>query len=73
MAPVLLAALLPGELLLDRLGRTRIRVELARVHLLYGEWLRRERRRMDAREQSRRAYELFTGFGVEALGRARAG
>ncbi len=52
---------------IERLRRTRVRVQLARSHLLYGEWLRRERRRLDARDQLRTARELFTSMGAEAF------
>ena len=52
---------------IERLGRTRLRPELARAHLLYGEWLRRERRRVDARAQLRAAHEQFTSIGMEAF------
>jgi ATP/maltotriose-dependent transcriptional regulator MalT len=52
---------------IDRLGRTRVRVELARSHLLYGEWLRRENRRLDARHQLHAAYGLFTQIGADAF------
>ena len=51
------------------LARTRMRVELARTHLLYGEWLRRERRRLDAREHLRTALEAFSSMGMEAFAR----
>jgi DNA-binding CsgD family transcriptional regulator len=46
-----------------------VRLELARTHLLYGEWLRRERRRLDAREHLRMALEAFTSMGTEAFAR----
>ena len=52
---------------IEALGRTRVRVELARAHLLYGEWLRRERRGLDARQQLRHAHKLFTEFGMEGF------
>ena len=58
---------------IDCLGRTPLRVELGRAQLVYGEWLRRQRRIRDARVQLRRAYTLFTGVGMEAFAeRARA-
>src|SRR4051812_14351894 len=49
------------------LGRTRLRMELARGHLLYGEWLRREARRTDAREQLRTAHELLGAIGAHGF------
>ncbi|TCC07168.1 ATP-binding protein [Kribbella soli] len=51
----------------ERLGRTRMRVEHARAQLLYGEWLRRENRRRDARSLLRSAYDLLTEIGAEAF------
>jgi DNA-binding CsgD family transcriptional regulator len=54
-----------------RLGRTPLRPEIARAHLLYGEWLRREARRVDARKELRTAHDMFNDIGMEAFG-ARA-
>ncbi len=52
---------------IERLARTRRRPELARAHLLYGEWLRREKRRVDAREHLHAAHDMFTAIGMEAF------
>ncbi|MFL6098294.1 MAG: LuxR C-terminal-related transcriptional regulator [Blastococcus sp.] len=52
---------------IERLGRTRVRGELARTRLLYGEWLRRENRRVDARHELRTAYETFATMGAEVF------
>ncbi|MEU7212724.1 LuxR family transcriptional regulator [Streptomyces sp. NPDC044989] len=57
----------------DRLGRTRLRVELARAHPVYGEWLRRENRKGDARDQRRTAYDMFTDFGASGYAARAAG
>jgi len=51
----------------ERLARCRGVVHLARARLSYGEWLRRENRRVDAREQLRAAYEMFSGIGGEGF------
>jgi DNA-binding CsgD family transcriptional regulator len=52
---------------IDHLRRTRVRAELARTHLLYGEWLRREGRRLDARAELNLAHNLFTAMGMDAF------
>jgi DNA-binding NarL/FixJ family response regulator len=58
---------------IDRLMPTALRLDIARTRLLYGEWLRREKRHRDAREQLRAAHGLFSEFGMEGFaGRAEA-
>jgi DNA-binding CsgD family transcriptional regulator/tetratricopeptide (TPR) repeat protein len=52
---------------IDQLGRTPLRPDLARAYLLYGEWLRREGRRVDARTQLRTAHDMFTAIGMEGF------
>jgi DNA-binding CsgD family transcriptional regulator len=60
------------RLAIDHLRRCRLVPELARAHQVYGEWLRRQRRRRDARDQLRRSFELFDKMGLTAFaGRAR--
>ena len=57
---------------IDRLSRTRLKAQVARTQLVYGEWLRRERRRADAREQLRDAHELLSRIGANAFARRAA-
>jgi DNA-binding CsgD family transcriptional regulator len=52
---------------IERLSRTRLPMQVARARLLYGEWLRRQHRRVEARDQLRAAHEMFTAMGVEGF------
>ena len=58
---------------IERLGASRIASQLARSHLVYGEWLRRERRRQDAREHLRIAHQMLSDMGAEAFAERAAG
>jgi ATP/maltotriose-dependent transcriptional regulator MalT len=58
---------------IERLARTRRRPEFARAHLLYGEWLRREKRRVEAREHLHAAHDMFTAIGMEAFAQRARG
>ena len=57
---------------IDRLGRTPLRIELGRARLVYGEWLRRSRRRRDARDELRAAHSIFDSAGAAAFGERAA-
>ena len=57
---------------IERLARAGVRSELARAHLVYGEWLRRDQRRTDARRHLRTAHEMFAAMGAEAFARRAA-
>ena len=52
---------------IGHLRRTRLRPELARTHLLYGEWLRRANRRVDARAELQAAYDMFVSMGIDGF------
>jgi DNA-binding NarL/FixJ family response regulator len=58
---------------IERLARTRRRPEFARAHLLYGEWLRRGKRRVEAREHLHAAHDMFTAIGMEAFAQRARG
>jgi DNA-binding CsgD family transcriptional regulator len=57
---------------IERLTPTRVRAWLARAHLVYGEWLRRQRRRVDAREQLRTAHDMLAAMGAEGFAQRAA-